>query len=197
MADERAEPVFPVGFDEDALIEDLERLPASAEIALREFRKELSRKGGIPMSRLRACQAEGRDGTKLGGCIKTYVPWPDGRFGACPCGGQASAAPDGTTCLRVWHSPPSTRIERRDCLRRCPSTAQRLNRIGVELASGTPRYSSETNVEVPQLNRDPDRVEPPLHRPEIVLPVPCINHGPLSAPMDCVAIEDRGEHLLR
>ncbi len=82
MADGREEPVFPVGFDEDALIEDLGRLPASAEIALREFRKELNRKGGIPRSRLRACQAEGRDGTKLGGCIKTYVPWPDGRFGA-------------------------------------------------------------------------------------------------------------------
>lgn len=76
------EPVFPVGFDEDALNEDLARLPASAEIALREFRKELGRLGGIPASRLRACQAQGRDGTRLGGCVKTYIPWPDGRFGA-------------------------------------------------------------------------------------------------------------------
>lgn len=82
MAGERPEPVFPVGFDEDALTEDLERLPASAEIALREFRKELRREGGIPQSRLKACQAEGQDGTMLGGCVKTYVPWPDGRFGA-------------------------------------------------------------------------------------------------------------------
>jgi len=78
----RPEPVFPVGFDEDALTEDLERLPASAEIALREFRKDLGRQGGIPKSRLRACQVEGRDGTSLGGCVKTYIPWPDGRFGA-------------------------------------------------------------------------------------------------------------------
>lgn len=82
MAEARPEPVFPVGFDEDALAEDLERLPASAELALREFCKELERQGGIPKSRLRACQAEGRDGTKLGGCVKTYIPWPDGRFGA-------------------------------------------------------------------------------------------------------------------
>ncbi len=82
MADERAEPVFPVGFDEDALTEDLERLPVSAEIALREFRKDLTRQGGVPKARLRACQAEGRDGTRLGGCVKTYIPWPDGRFGA-------------------------------------------------------------------------------------------------------------------
>jgi hypothetical protein len=29
-----------------------------------------------------ACQAEGRDGARLGGCVKTYIPWPDGRFGA-------------------------------------------------------------------------------------------------------------------
>lgn len=82
MAEARPEPVFPVGFDEDALAEDLERLPAGAEIALREFRKELERQGGIPKSKLRACQAEGRDGTRLSGCVKTYIPWPDGRFGA-------------------------------------------------------------------------------------------------------------------
>jgi hypothetical protein len=82
VVEARPEPVFPVGFDDDALAEDLERLPASAEIALREFRKELRRHGGIPLSRLKACQAEARDGTRLGGCVKTYIPWPNGRFGA-------------------------------------------------------------------------------------------------------------------
>jgi len=82
VAEVRPEPVFPVGFDEDALTEDLERLPASAENALREFRKELRRLGGIPRSRLKACHDESQDGTMLGGCVKTYVPWPDGRFGA-------------------------------------------------------------------------------------------------------------------
>jgi hypothetical protein len=82
MAAGRPEPIFPVGFDEDALVKDLERLPASAEIALREFRKELRREGGISQSRLKACRDEAQDGTMLGGCVKTYVPWPDGRFGA-------------------------------------------------------------------------------------------------------------------
>lgn len=82
MAEGRPEPVFPVGFDEDALTEDLDRLPGSAEIALRSFRKELRHHGGIPRSRLMACQVEGRDGTRLGGCVKTYIPWSDGRFGA-------------------------------------------------------------------------------------------------------------------
>jgi hypothetical protein len=66
MAEARPEPVFPVGFDDDALAEDLERLPASAENALREFRKELQRHGGIPKSRLKACHDEGQDGTALG-----------------------------------------------------------------------------------------------------------------------------------
>ena len=56
MTKARPEPVFPVGFDEDALTKDLNRLPGSAE--------------------------EGREGTMLGGCVKTYVPWPNGRFGA-------------------------------------------------------------------------------------------------------------------
>lgn len=81
MVEPPSEPVFPVGFDDDALEEDLAHLPASAEEALRLFHKELRRLGGIPKSRLMACQAEGRDGTRLGGCVKTYVPWPTGRFG--------------------------------------------------------------------------------------------------------------------
>lgn len=82
MAGARPEPVFPVGFDDDALTEDLNRLPVSAEVALFAFHKELRRHGGISRSRLMACQAEGRDGTRLEGCVKTYIPWPDGRFGA-------------------------------------------------------------------------------------------------------------------
>lgn len=38
------------------------------------FYKEVRRLGGIPKSRLMACRAEGRDGTRLGGCVKTYIP---------------------------------------------------------------------------------------------------------------------------
>jgi hypothetical protein len=76
------EPVFPVGFDEDALGEDLACLSEGASEALELFRKELRREGGILPSRLKACHDEGRDGTMLGGCVKTYIPWPDGRFGA-------------------------------------------------------------------------------------------------------------------
>lgn len=113
MAEARPEPVFPVGFDEDALAEDLERLPASAEIALREFRKELGRCGGIPKSRLKACQDEGRDGTMLPGCVKTYIPWPDGRFGAVFA---PVAHPQRPMALRAFafgvrHHPPGANAE--------------------------------------------------------------------------------------
>lgn len=82
MVESGSGPVFPVGFDDDALEEDLAHLPVSAEEALRAFHKDVRRLGGIPKSRLMACQAAGRDGTRLGGCVKTYIPWPGGRFGA-------------------------------------------------------------------------------------------------------------------
>jgi hypothetical protein len=98
VSEARPEPVFPVGFDDDALKEDLAHLSASAEVALHSFHKESRRLGGVPRSRLMVCQAEGRDGTSLGGCIKTYIPWPDGRFGAVFI---AATHPDRPLILRV------------------------------------------------------------------------------------------------
>jgi hypothetical protein len=98
VGEERLEPVFPVGFDEDALADDLKRLPANAEVALRGLHAGLRREGGIPLSRLKACQVEGRDATRLGGCVKTYVPWPNGRFGAVFV---AVTHPDRPMALRV------------------------------------------------------------------------------------------------
>ncbi len=76
------EAIFPVGFDEEALAIDLAGLPETAAEALAALRKEIERTGGLPKSRLMKCEEEARDGTRLGGCVKTYVPWPDGRFGA-------------------------------------------------------------------------------------------------------------------
>jgi hypothetical protein len=98
MAQPDPEPVFPVGFDEDAVNEDLKRLPESASTALESFRRELQRGVGLSKDRLKSCQAEGRDGTMLAGCVKTYVPWPDGRFGAVLV---AVTHPDRPLALRV------------------------------------------------------------------------------------------------
>lgn len=75
-------PVFPVAFDELAMAEDLARLGQGGAEALAALGREIDRLGGLPREQLLACEAEGRDGTRLGGCVKTYVPWPAGRFGA-------------------------------------------------------------------------------------------------------------------
>jgi hypothetical protein len=102
------EPVFPVGFDDDALAEDLGHLPAAAEEALRQFRKTTRRQGGIPRSQLMACQAEGRDGTSLPGCVKTYIPWPSGRFGAVLIAVTHPARPLALRAIAfgIRHRPP-------------------------------------------------------------------------------------------
>jgi hypothetical protein len=66
-----------VVFDDQRFGEDLQR-PGS-EIALaarRAYEQE-----GVPISALRACDEEGRDSTKLPGCLKVYVPQPSGKYG--------------------------------------------------------------------------------------------------------------------
>ncbi|HKT43407.1 MAG TPA: hypothetical protein VJQ85_01305 [Gaiellaceae bacterium] len=63
------------------MAEDLARLGDAGLAALAELGREIDRLGGLPRERLLTCEAEGRDGTRLPGCVKTYVPWPAGRFG--------------------------------------------------------------------------------------------------------------------
>lgn len=71
MADSPVGPVVPVLFDEHAIADDLHHLHGGARVALETFQRELERTGGLPMDRLKRCDAEGRDGTDLGGCLKT------------------------------------------------------------------------------------------------------------------------------
>lgn len=52
---------------------------AGAE-ALREVRGRFER-DGVEIKTLRRCDLEGRDGTKLSGCFKVYLPAPNGKFG--------------------------------------------------------------------------------------------------------------------
>lgn len=72
--------VAPVAFDDRPFGEDLERASsggrAQASAARREFEGS-----GIDVGRLLPCDPEARDRTRLAGCLKTYLPWPDGRFG--------------------------------------------------------------------------------------------------------------------
>lgn len=47
-----------------------------ATVARREFERH-----GCPIAQLRPCRDEGRDGTRLPGCVKVYLPHPAGPFG--------------------------------------------------------------------------------------------------------------------
>ncbi len=73
--------VVPVVFDDGVLTVDLEHLPDAAAAALRDARARVERVGGLPYTQLTACHSEGRDGTDLAGCVKTYIPWPTGPWG--------------------------------------------------------------------------------------------------------------------
>lgn len=73
--------VVPVLFDERQIEHDLTRLAPTARIALEDVRREVIRYGGLPTTRLRSCDAHGRDGTELPDCFKTYVPWGENKWG--------------------------------------------------------------------------------------------------------------------
>lgn len=81
MADTHPAPIVPVAFNEHAIAEDLAHHPPAARKALDLFRREIDHNDGLSFLRLKRCDEEGRDGTRLAGCVKTYIPWPTGRFG--------------------------------------------------------------------------------------------------------------------
>lgn len=74
-------PRFAVRVDDAVLEEDLAHATDAGRAAigrsLREFERE-----GIPAAWLRRCQPDHRDGTDLPGCVKAYIPPPDGQWGA-------------------------------------------------------------------------------------------------------------------
>ena len=69
-----------MAFDEIAWSEDLRNATASGRDAARQVRRKLESRGQ-PVAELLACDDEGRDGTRLGGCAKTYFPQPIGPWG--------------------------------------------------------------------------------------------------------------------
>ena len=66
-----------VVFDEVAYAEDTVRSGRAGASALRSARGRFER-DGTPVSSLRRCEAEGRDGSRLPACFKVYLPEPDG-----------------------------------------------------------------------------------------------------------------------
>jgi hypothetical protein len=67
--------------DERVLAEDLGHATNAARTAIEPAIRKLGQ-GGVAVNTLRPCDAEARDGTRLGGCVKHYIPQPDGQWGA-------------------------------------------------------------------------------------------------------------------
>jgi hypothetical protein len=74
-------PAFPVIVDADTLSEDLAHASESARAAIEPMVARLQ-DSGDPALWLKRCEQEAQDGTSLPGCVKMYIPQPDGQWGA-------------------------------------------------------------------------------------------------------------------
>jgi len=88
-------PRFPVRFDAEAFAEDLYHATQAGRAVAERERFRLAR-DGIRTSELQPCAAEGPEGTRLAGCVKTYLPQPDGQWGMVLTGDREL---DGTPVL--------------------------------------------------------------------------------------------------
>ena len=78
--------------DDVVLEEDLGHATAAGRAAIAPVVDKL-KISGVPKSWLKRCQREGRDGTRLAGCVKMYIPQPDGPWGAVLTGDKLAAVP--------------------------------------------------------------------------------------------------------
>lgn len=74
-------PAFPAIVDEETLAEDLAHASESARAAIEPMVARLE-DSGAPARWLKRCEEDARDGTSLPGCVKMYIPQPDGQWGA-------------------------------------------------------------------------------------------------------------------
>lgn len=87
-----AGPRFEVRVTDEVLAEDLVRCTPAARAAIEPIVDELRRKG-VPFDWLLRCEEEGHDGTRLGGCVKFYVPRPAGQWGTVLSGDEEASKP--------------------------------------------------------------------------------------------------------
>ena len=69
-----------VVFDDALWEEDLAHSTTAGRDAATRARRLLER-NGAPIEQLHPCQPEGRDGSRLPGCLKLYIPPPTGPWG--------------------------------------------------------------------------------------------------------------------
>lgn len=73
-------PAFVVTFDDTALADDLAHTSAPGRVVALDARRQFGTHG-IAAALLRPCSDEGRDGSRLPRCVKTYLPAPIGDWG--------------------------------------------------------------------------------------------------------------------
>jgi len=100
MAEQPSGPTFPVHLDERELAEDLSHASEAGRAAIEPLIQQL-KTDGVPAAWLRRCDSEARDGTRLPGCVKIYIPQPAGQWGAAFLGGALSGVPT-LFLLAVW-----------------------------------------------------------------------------------------------
>lgn len=77
----RGGPRFAVRVDQAVFELDLTHATDAGRQAITRALADVA-KNGVSRDWLRRCDAEARDGTRLPGCVKFYIPQPDGQWGA-------------------------------------------------------------------------------------------------------------------
>ena len=72
---------FRVDFDDATFAEDLEHTSSDTGRELAQRERDKLTDEGLPSDQLKRCDTEARDGTSLPGCVKIYIPEPDGTWG--------------------------------------------------------------------------------------------------------------------
>jgi hypothetical protein len=72
---------FRVDFDDATFAEDIEHTSSDTGRELAQRERDKLTDEGLPPDQLKRCDTEARDGTSLAGCVKIYIPRPDGTWG--------------------------------------------------------------------------------------------------------------------
>jgi hypothetical protein len=83
---------FEVRVVDQVLAEDLPRCTKAGQAAIEPVVDEV-RRDGVPREWLLRCEEEGHDGTRLGGCVKFYIPRPAGQWGAVLAADEEASKP--------------------------------------------------------------------------------------------------------
>lgn len=78
-------------FDQ-VLVEDLPRCTKAGQSAIEPVIDEVRREG-VPSEWLLRCEEKGQAGTRLGGCVKFYIPRPSGQWGAVLAADEEASKP--------------------------------------------------------------------------------------------------------